>query len=426
MFAVYQEDVMQQLKLTGLRYGDSCAVITPSRPSRRIPLNRTKWDIVPEGDQERENVPLICVPGAQARSFRWRLELVPVQEESRFLLRSIDGTPFTVNGQWGREAFLEGHDTLGLDSPGRLEFRREGLAYAHLPPAMPEALQDPRVLTSSLPVLLQGETGTGKSHLAREIHAQSGRRGAFVTLNVASLAAGLVETELFGHKRGAFTGAHADRPGALAQASDGTLFLDEIDSLTPELQVKLLLFLDRGFYRPVGAVREERTNARMIFASGRSLRRLVSAGGMRADFYFRLGQGVVADLRPLRECPEEITRHCQLFGIENQVVVGSRLTDFYRTLPWPGNVRQLYGHLLAKKVRSKTRKLDFDGWDERLLTMSSDLSGIASTDEPLRPMEDVKRHYARQAFQRCRGEVTRTARELGVNPKTLKAWLREA
>lgn len=417
---------MQQLKLTGLRYGDSCAVITPVRPSRKIPLNRTKWDIVPEGDHEQENVPLISVPGARPRSFRWRLELVPVQEESRFLLRSIDGTPFTVNGQWGREAFIEGHDTLGLDSSGRLEFKREGACHSHLPPALPEVLQDARILTSSLPVLLQGETGTGKSHLAREIHKQSGRAGAFVTLNIASLAAGLVETELFGHKRGAFTGAHADRMGALAQASGGTLFLDEVDSLTPELQVKLLLFLDRGFFRPVGAVKEERTDARMIFASGRSLRRLVSEGSMRADFFFRLGQGVVAELRPLREKPEEIERHCQLFGLDHHVVVGSKLTEFYRTLPWPGNVRQLYGHLQAKKIRSKNRKLDFDSWDEKLLTMSSDLNGIAQSDEPILSMERVKREYARQAFQRCRGEVTRTARELGVNPKTLKAWLQGA
>ncbi len=414
---------MQQLKLTGLRYGDSCAVITPARPSRRIPLNRTKWDIVPEGDNEHDNIPIISVPGAQPRSFRWRLELVPVQDESRFLLRSLDGTPFTVNGQWSREAFIEGQDTLGLDSPGRLEFRREGVLYNHLPPALPEVLQDERVLASSLPVLLQGETGTGKSHLAREIHQRSGRAGSFVTLNIASLAAGLVETELFGHKRGAFTGAHADRMGALAQASGGTLFLDEVDSLTPELQVKLLLFLDRGHFRPVGAVREERTDARMIFASGRSLRRLVAQGSMRADFFFRLGQGVVADLRPLRDVPEEIERHCQLFSLENHVVIGKKLTDFYRTLPWPGNVRQLYGHLQAKRIRSKTHKLDFDSWDEKLLTMSSDLNGISHADDPIRSMEEVKREYARQAFQRCRGEVMSTARHLGVNPKTLKSWL---
>lgn len=417
---------MQQLKLTGLRYGDTCAVITPARPSRRISLNRTKWDIVPEGDQERENIPLISVPGAAPRSFRWRLELVPVQEEPRFLLRSIDGTPFTVNGQWGREAFLEGHDTLGLASPGRLEFHRVGALNPQLPPSLPETLQDQRILSSSLPVLLQGETGTGKSYLAREIHKHSGRSGAFVTLNVASLAQGLVETELFGHKRGAFTGAHADRAGALAQASGGTLFLDEIDSLAPELQVKLLLFLDHGYFRPVGATREERTDARMIFAAGRSLKKLVAQGSMRSDFFFRLSQGVMADLRPLREKPEEITRHCQLFGIENSIVVSSKLTDFYRSLPWPGNVRQLYGHLMAKKIRSKTRKLDFDGWDEKLLTMSSELSGIAGSDHPIQSMEAVKRDYARQAFQRCQGEVTRTARELGVNPKTLKAWLKEA
>jgi transcriptional regulator of acetoin/glycerol metabolism len=164
----------------------------------------------------------------------------------------------------------------------------------------------------------------------------------------------------------------------------------------------------------------------MIFASGRPLKRLVAQGLMRADFFFRLEHGVSADLRPLRENPEEVVRHCQLFGVKNQVVVGSKLTDFYRTLPWPGNIRQLYGHLLAKKIRSKTRKLDFDGWDEKLLTMSSDLQGISHSEDPIRSIEVVKREYARQAFRRCSGEITRTARELCVNPKTLKGWLQEA
>lgn len=414
---------MQQLKHSGLRYGDTCAVITPAKPRRRVCLNRTKMDIVPEGDPSSGGVPVIGVPGAPARSFRWRMELVPVDGEPRYLLRSIDGTPFTLNGQWGREAFLEGSDTLGLVTPGRLEFQREDPAQLVRYPTWPEALRDTRVMESSLPVLLQGETGTGKSHLAREIHQRSGRAGEFVSLNVSALAPGLVESELFGHKKGAFTGAVADRQGALAAANGGTLFLDEVDSLTKELQVKLLLFLDQGGFRRVGDSREERTTARLIFAAGRRLDLLVATGEVRADFYFRLSQGVVAELRPLRERPELIERHCQLFCLESSVVVSPRLLEFYKTLPWPGNLRQLRGHLTAKKIRSRTRKLDFDEWDERLLTMTSDLKGIARELERVLPMDRVKRDYARKAFQLFQGDYATTARQLGVSQKTLRVWL---
>lgn len=414
---------MLQLKESGLRYGDSCALITPARPRRRICLNRTKMDIVPEGDHSSGGIPIIGVPGAPSRSFRWRLELVPVNGEARYLLRSIDGTPFALNGQWGREVFLEGFDTLGLSIPGRLEFQREDPAQLVRYPTWPEALRDTRVMESSLPVLLQGETGTGKSHLAREIHQRSGRTGEFVALNVSALAPGLVESELFGHKKGAFTGAVSDRKGALAVANGGTLFLDEIDSLSKEMQIKLLLFLDQGCFRRVGDSREEKTSARLIFASGRRLDHLVTTGEVRADFFFRLSQGVLAELKPLRERPELIERHCQVFAIEHSVVIGPRLLDFYKTLPWPGNLRQLRGHLTAKKIRSRTRKLDFDEWDERLLTMTSDLKGIARELDRVVPMDWVKRDYARKAFQLFQGDYSVTARQLGVSQKTLRVWL---
>lgn len=414
---------MLQIKQTGLRYGDTCSIITPMKPKRSVPLNRTKWDIVPDGDEERNGVPLIQVPGAKTKSFRWRLELVPVAGDARFLLRSLDNSAFTLNGQWTREAYLEGQDTLGLQTPGRIEFNREVPQDALLSPQWPATLKDPRVLSSTLPILLQGETGTGKSHIAREIHQRSARLGSFVSLNVSALSPSLVESELFGHRKGSFTGATTDRKGALAEAHHGTLFLDEVDSLSRDMQVKLLLFLDRGFYRAVGASREERSMTRLIFASGRPLDQLVKTAEMRADFYYRLCQGVMVELTPLRESPEDIIRHCQMFAIENRVVIGEKLMEFYRSLPWPGNVRQLRGHLMAKKVRSKTRKFDFDEWDDKLLKMTSNLEGIALSYAPIKTMEEVKREYARQTLMRCHGELTLTARELGVNPKTLRGWL---
>jgi DNA-binding NtrC family response regulator len=414
---------MQQLKLSGLKLGDVCAVVSPMGPKRKITLNRTCWDIVPASDEGRGGQ-LIAIPGAKPRSFHWRLELVPVLDETRFLLRSMDGTPFSLNGQWSRESFIEQHDTLGFENPARLEFAPSEKLKTSQENTWPEILRDERMVTSQLPILLQGETGTGKSHLAQEIHRRSARLGPLVSLNIASLASGLVEAELFGHKRGSFTGAHADRRGVFSQALNGTLFLDEIDSLSLELQTKLLLVLDHGRFRAVGGEREERTNARLIFAAGRDLVSLVQRGSMRADFYYRLTHGAMVELKPLRNDPQLITQHCQGFALDHQVVISERLLDFYRTLPWPGNLRQLRGHLSAKKVRSKTRKLDFDCWDEKLLTMPSDLIHLAHEAHIL-PMDEVKRRYARRAFQQCHGELSLTARELKVNPKTLKLWLQE-
>ncbi|MBY0518583.1 MAG: sigma 54-interacting transcriptional regulator [Bacteriovoracaceae bacterium] len=414
---------MHQLKNSGLRYGDSCTLITPMKPKKKITLNRTCWDIVPESDGSAEDRPTITIPGAASRSFRWRLELEKIENEARFVLKSIDGTPFTLNGQTSREAFVESFDTLSLLSPGRLEFNRIDYQKDFETPFWPEDLKEEKVLQSSLPILLQGETGTGKSHLARKIHQASGRKGSFVALNISAISSGLIEGELFGHMKGSFTGAIANRKGALAQANGGTLFIDEVDSLPLELQVKLLLFLDHGFFRPIGGIQEERTNARLIFASGQLLEKLVSKGLMRKDFYFRLSQGVVTQLPSLRSNPKSIERHCQIFSIENEIVISNRLMDFYLTLPWPGNLRQLRGHLMAKKIRSKTRKLDFDKWDESLLVTSSELRGIALQLDKVKPIEEIKREYAKQAYQRFNFELHRTAKELGINSKTLKMWL---
>jgi len=415
---------VQELKELGLRYGDRCTVISPARPKKTHALNRTAWDVVPEVDRGRlSSAAVISVPGAAARSFHWRLELATVLGEARYLLRTLDGAPFALNGQWSREAFVSDRDTLGIDHCLRLEFHRHRLQDELRATPWPAGLDDQAVRASQLPVLLQGETGTGKGFHAEEIHRASGRAGQFVALNLSALSSSLVESELFGHKRGAFTGATRDHDGALAAAHNGTLFLDEVDSLSKDLQLKLLHFLDSGSYRRVGDTRLRSTSARLIFAAGRSLEAVVKDNGMRADFYFRLHQGVVAELGPLRDSVESIRRHCLAFALEKNVTVAERLISFYQTLPWPGNVRQLRGHLAAKVARSSTRKLDFDLWDEKLLVLSSDLCGLSEAERPLRRMEEVKREYARYAYARCGRELAGTARELGVNKKTLKAWL---
>lgn len=407
----------------GLRYGDYCTVIPAGGAKRKLRLNRTCWDIVPEGEREGPH-PTIQLPGIKANSFKLRLELTPIENgESRFLLRSMDGRPFALNGQWGREVFVESRDTLSAAGPTRIEFSAYHPKDDFKLPQTSWMLEDQTILNSNLSILLQGETGTGKGHLAREIHQKSGRNGAFVAVNIQAFAASLVESELFGHKKGAFTGAIRDKLGAISQAKFGTLFIDEIDSLSKDLQTKLLLFLDDLTFRPVGAERSEKANVRLIFASGQDLSQLVVKGQVRSDFYFRLKQGIAINLKPLRERPEDIGRHCELFAINENVSISERLIQFYTSLPWPGNVRQLRGHLQTKKIMSKTRKLDFDECDDGLMTMSSNLIGLPQLTGPIRPMEEIKKNYAAWAMKKGQFELGWTARQLGVNPKTLRQWL---
>ncbi|MBP6875677.1 MAG: sigma-54-dependent Fis family transcriptional regulator [Candidatus Eisenbacteria bacterium] len=210
-----------------------------------------------------------------------------------------------------------------------------------------ELLHLARVAPSRLPVLIHGETGSGKEMVAGAVHQMSGRSGRFVTFNAATGQNDLFEAELFGHRKGAFTGAHRDRPGVLAQAEKGTLFLDEIADLHPPAQAALLRFLDTGEARAVGSDEVRKIEVRLVAASLRSLRREVARGRFRQDLYFRLA-GAEIDLPPLRARPEDILplvahfakrRGISVEQLEDALCGGldARLLNY----AWPGNVRQL-------------------------------------------------------------------------------------
>jgi DNA-binding NtrC family response regulator len=205
-----------------------------------------------------------------------------------------------------------------------------------------------RIAACHAPVLIEGETGTGKEVAARAIHYGGARRDRpFVPVNCGALPDTLVESELFGHRRGAFTDARADRPGLVALAHSGTLFLDEVDALSPKAQVTLLRFLQDQQYRPLGAPREERADARIIAACNQPLHALVDAGRFRLDLLYRL-QLMHVRLPPLRERPEDIpvlARHfleigAVRFGVPQRPIATDTLTWFQRH-SWPGNIREL-------------------------------------------------------------------------------------
>lgn len=199
-------------------------------------------------------------------------------------------------------------------------------------------------------VLLEGETGSGKTHLARVIHSLSPRQGSpFLVVNCGALAPTLLESELFGHVRGAFTHADRDRTGKLAEVRDGTLFLDEVDSVPLESQVKLLRAVEDRVFEPVGSNRSQQFRARLIVASNRSLEKEVSGGRFRADLYYRLNV-VSFCLPPLRSRPETIRPLAERFlkefrarlgNSQRALVVSPDALAAMEAYQWPGNIREL-------------------------------------------------------------------------------------
>ncbi len=205
-----------------------------------------------------------------------------------------------------------------------------------------------KISTYDAPVLIEGETGTGKELAARAIHYRSARRARpFVPVNCGALPDSLVENELFGHRRGAFTDARADHPGLVALGHGGTLFLDEVDALTLKAQVTLLRFLQDQRYRPLGGKREERADVRVIAASNRPLDALVEAESFRVDLLYRLKLMHLA-LPPLRERKGDIaflSKHfldvgAARYGRVRRPLAGETLEWFERYV-WPGNIREL-------------------------------------------------------------------------------------
>ena len=284
------------------------------------------------------------------------------------------------------------------------------------------------------PVLISGESGTGKEHVAHLVHEGS-RRAAdpFVPVNCALYAGNseLVNSDLFGHVRGAFTGAHTDRPGRFEAADNGVLFLDEIGELPPEVQAKLLRVLEDGQVERVGAGGKTRTvNVRLIAATNRDLARLVAEGVFREDLFHRLDV-LPLSVPPLRERREDIAGLAN--SAWNSLVTtpdsGERELnrhdlDALEGYHWPGNVRQLR-KLLWRTLAFDQPVAEALAEERQRLGVGEEGPSLAlpSTAEGIEPLERFRRRYALRALELLGGNRAATARKLNISVNTLKAWI---
>ncbi len=271
------------------------------------------------------------------------------------------------------------------------------------------------------PVLITGETGTGKNVVASAIHYRSGLREApLISINCAALPENLVETELFGHEKGAFTGAGAARKGLFEMADGGTLFLDEIGEMPLHLQTKLLGVLEEKKVRRLGGGAVRPVEVRVIAATNLDLRRALEQKLFREDLYYRLNV-LHIDLPPLRERPQDIPELCEHFIRQcargRQVRLPSAELDQLLAYPWPGNVREL------KNILERAVILGRDGQlaPSRLL-QAGQAAGEPPAELPaqIQPLEELEKAHIRLALQQLSGNYTRTARALGIGLSTLK------
>ncbi len=316
---------------------------------------------------------------------------------------------------------------------GRLESLGETDAAQSRSPAMLDQMEKcRRAAPTDATVMILGESGTGKEVTARLIHDLSRRNdGPFVPVECSAMPGSLIESELFGYERGAFTGAERMKKGLIESADGGTLFLDEIGDLSVELQTRLFRFVEERAVRRVGGLALVRVDCRIVCATNQDLQAKIKSGTFREELYYRLGV-VTVKLPPLRERPEDIQHLARFFLERFSRRYGKSLSgtpQFYEALlrqRWPGNVRQL------KNVMERLTALHPDGVmepknieeDFPSVDAAVDLSSLPWKDARDRYLADFESAYANSVLARCGGNISAAAREAGVDRKTFYSLLK--
>jgi DNA-binding NtrC family response regulator len=381
------------------RFADSLFVLLTAHGDERLAVQALKlgaWDYLPKPFDNDE----ILALAARAR------EVLALRRENRRLRDELSGTvPGVIAGS----------------------------------PAMREVLRIvARVAPTDVTVLVTGESGTGKEVIARALHEQSPRAaGPLIALNCSALPAELIESELFGHVRGAFTGADRDRDGMFAAAAGGTLFLDEIGDLAPAAQAKLLRALEERRITRVGSNTELDVDVRIVAATNRPLERLVERGEFREDLLFRIGV-VQLELPPLRERREDIAAiaaHFSAHFAERHGRPALPLSEAARrallAYDWPGNVRELRNAIERALVLADGDAIDTADLPASITSGSAPLrptdaafAGLPYAAARERALDAFERSFLAAALERHGGNVSATARTLGVHRQSLQKMLR--
>jgi transcriptional regulator with GAF, ATPase, and Fis domain len=318
---------------------------------------------------------------------------------------TLDSQGAIVNEVLAGRVTLQAHDMVGDSAPMRAVYERIS-----------------KVAPSDCTVLICGETGTGKELAARAIHQNSPRaRRPFVAVNCATLTEPLLESELFGHERGAFTGAVALKKGKFEIADGGTIFLDEITELAPAIQAKLLRALQLHEFERVGGTRTIKTDVRVIAATNQDLQAAVTAGRFRQDLWYRLNvvNVTMPALRGRRaDIPMLASYFAARYGRGRQVQISREALDALRAYDWPGNVRELEHAIEHATVLGGSDRIVADDLPEAVLDASAALpSGTAAAYH--RAVLETKRRLILDAIEKSGGNYTAAARLLGINPTYL-------
>ncbi len=315
----------------------------------------------------------------------------------------------------------------GLTQPAALRYEAEKPLPAFVvarSPLMQAVFRDAALVApSETRVLITGESGSGKEIVADVIHAWSPRAaGPLVKVNCAAIPETLLESELFGHEKGAFTGAHVQRIGRFEQANDGSIFLDEVAEMSPALQAKLLRVTQNGGFQRVGSNREIQTNARILAASNRNLEEEVKQGRFREDLFYRLNV-VELNVPPLRERREDILPLARGF-VEELTKGRARFSETVATCleryTWPGNVRELRNAIERAVLLSRSELI----LPEHLPTRVREAGGVgepaaAAPANDARHLEEIERQAILQALKQHEGNRTETAKALGISRRAL-------
>ena len=295
-----------------------------------------------------------------------------------------------------------------------------------------------RVAPTRSTVLLQGESGTGKELLAHRIHEMSPRRNqTFLAVHCAALTETLLASELFGHEKGAFTGATERKAGRFELADGGTLFLDEVSEIPPAMQVKLLRVLQEGEFERVGGTKTVRVDARLICATNKDLQQEVRLGRFREDLYYRINV-ILITIPPLRERPEDIRPLVDYFvknlGRLNGKIIDAVDEELYQKMkayPWPGNVRELKNIVERMVVLCQGKNLTVANLPEDLKQGNNALmppqppSNISTQLNPESNLREMEKELIRLKLQECGGNKSKAAKRLGISRRTLYRKLEE-